>query len=65
MAAKPLFAGQKPDLPRRWFELKEGLTGEELVSAWKGTGKVDGVTQKVWVHEVSRVVSERVQAHPR
>ena len=58
MAAKPLIVGQKPDLPRRWFELKEGLTGMDVVSAWRDSGKLGGVTQKVWVYEVRGTVSD-------
>ena len=53
MAAKPLIMGQKPDLPRRWFELREGLTASDEVEGWRASGKVGGVTLKVWVHEVS------------
>ena len=55
MSAKPLDPRSRPDQPRRFFELRAGVTSRSEVEAWVATGKMAGVVDKVWVHEVSAV----------
>ena len=54
IGAKPLDSRQRPDLPRRFFEIKHGVTESDTVTGWQGGKALPGL-DKVWMHEVSAV----------
>jgi len=53
IGAKALDPKQKPDKDRRFFEIRQGVTSMEDITAWKDGGKASAGVDKVWIHQVS------------